>query len=413
LLATKARSSLKSSALSQRQSPTVGGGLLVLMAWGGLMRVALGYKTELDPNDRQAAKFRRFAWIRDFVFNLGLWEWERQYKRDMKPNAWKLRKQFNEAKREYFPEALEAPYAVTETAFRDLGDAFKHFFRRVKNGEEPGYPKMAHGAQSFCVRNIDVEHDRVRITGVGWVNLKERGYIPTTDTGKKFGTYATISKRAGRWFVSVLAYEDIEPVDINGHVMGVDLGIHHLAVCSDGKVFENPKALTQGLRKLGRLGKELARRKKGGKNWKKTKAKLQKAHYRVSNIRESALHEVSSYLVRKAPHMVVIEDLNIKGMVKNRHLARAVSDAAFYKLRRQIEYKSEWAGIEVLVADRWMPSSKTCSRCGCIKEDLTLADRMFVCEHCGYEVDRDLNAAMNLAALGERTNGAGLPGELT
>jgi len=93
-------------------------------------------------------------------------------------------------------------------------------------------------------------------------------------------------------------------------------------------------------------------------------------------------------------------------------LARAVSDAAFYKLRRQIEYKSEWAGIEVLVADRWMPSSKTCSRCGCIKEDLTLADRMFVCEYCGYEVDRDLNAAMNLAALGERSNGAGLPGEL-
>jgi len=377
------------------------------------MQAILGYKTELAPNDKQVAQFRHFAWIRDFVFNLGLWEWQRQYKRDMKPNAWKLRKQFNAAKREYFPEALEAPYAVTEAAFRDLGDAFKHFFRRVKNGEEPGYPKTSCGARSFCVRNIKVEADRVRIQGIGWVRLKERGYIPTTDSGKRFGVYTTISRRAGRWFISVPVYEEMGPADLHSHVLGIDLGVHHLAVCSDGQVFENPKALDAGLREIGRLGRELARRKNGGKNWHKTKAKLQKAHHHVSNVRKYALHEVSSYVVDSAPNTVVIEDLNVSGMVRNRRLARAVSDVGFHELRRQIEYKAEMAGIKVLVADRWVPSSKTCSRCGCIKEDLTLADRMFVCEHCGYEVDRDLNAAMNLAALGERTNGAGLPGELT
>jgi len=307
---------------------------------------------------------------------------------------------------------LEAPYAVTEAAFRDLGDAFKHFFRRVKNGEKPGYPKTSCGARSFCVRNIEVGVDRVRIQGIGWVRLKECGYIPTTDSGKGFGVYATISRMAGRWFISVPIYEEVEPADLNGHVLGIDLGVHHLAVCSDGQVFENPKALDAGLREIGRLGRELARRKKGGKNWHKTKAKLQKAHYHVSNVRKYALHEVSSYVVDSAPNTVVIEDLNVSGMVKNHHLARAASDVGFHELRRQIEYKAEMAGIKVLVADRWMPSSKTCSRCGCIKEDLTLADRMFVCEHCGFEEDRDLNAAMNLATLGERSNGAGLPGEL-
>lgn len=377
------------------------------------MSILRAYKTELAPNNYQTTQFEKFAWIRDFVFNLGLREWQRQYKNGERPSAWKLRKQFNGIKREYFPEVLEAPYAVTEAALGNLDAAFQNFFRMIRRGKSGGYPKeSSYKTHSFCVRNTTIEGNRVHITHVGWVRLKERGYIPTTNSGRKFGTYVTISRRAGRWFISVVVYEAGEDIDCNRNVVGVDLGIHHLATCSNGKVFDNPKALNGKLREIGRLNKELSRRKRGGKNWHKTKEKLQKAYYHVANIRKHALHEVSSYLVGLAPHIIVLEDLNISGMMKNRHLACAISDVGFYELKRQIKYKSEWADIEVLIADRWMPSSKTCSNCGYIRADLALADRTFSCEHCGFEIDRDLNAAMNLAAFGERSNGAGLPVEL-
>jgi len=366
------------------------------------MKIARAYKTELNPNNQQASQFQRFAEVRRFVFNIGLREWQCAYERGDKPSAYGLKKQFNEVKDDYFPNVRDAPYAVTEGAFRDLGDAFKHFFRRVKNGEKPGYPRFKRGANSFAVRSTRFEDDRVRITGVGWVRLKECGYIPTTDSGAKFGTYATISRRAGRWFISLLVYEDIEvPSNGCGDVIGVDLGLHHLVVCSDGTMFDRSRALEQAERKVRRLNKELARRKKGGRNWHKTKRKLQVAHYRVSTARQHWLHQISHYLTEeRRPSMIVLEDLNVRGMMSNHCLAKALSEASFGELRRQIEYKAEPLGIDVFVVDRWFPSSKTCSRCGCIKDDLTLSDRVYHCDECGFEIDRDLNAALNLAAMG-------------
>jgi putative transposase len=362
------------------------------------------YRTELDPNNEQATLFQGFAEIRKFVFNVGLWEWQYQYENGGKPSAYKLKKQFNADKDRLFPWVRTAPYAVTEAAFRDLGDAYKQFFRRVKTGETPGYPKRKRYATSFSVRNTRVMQDRVRITGVGWVRLKERGYLPTTDSGLTFGTYATISRRAGRWFISVVVEENA-PVLTDPHdtVIGVDFGIKALATCSNGKVFHNPKALDQALTRLGRLNKELARRKPGGSNWRKTKAKLQRAHKRVGDIRRHVQHQVSHYLTYEVqPDVIVLEDLNVKGMTSNGHLARAVSDVGFYELRRQVQYKADWLGIDVVLADRWYPSSKTCSRCGEKRDDLTLADRVFECPACGFTLDRDLNAARNLAALGKR-----------
>ena len=366
-------------------------------------KIARAYKTELNPNNWQASKFDRFAWVSMAVFNVGLREWKRVYENDGKPSAYGLKKRFNAVKDDVFPWARSAPYAVTEAAFGDLGDAFKHFFRRVKNGEEPGYPKHKKDKSSFAVRGLKVKSDRVYIQGVGWVRLKERDYIPTTDSGLKFGTYATISKRAGHWYISALVYEDMPELnDRHKHiVIGVDFGIKELATCSNGKVFKNPKPLVEAERKLNRLQRELARRKKGGSNWQKTKRKLQRAHKRVADIRSHTLHEISSYLTTEVrPRTIVIEDLNVKGMMKNHHLAKAISDVGFGELRRQIEYKAEWYGIEVVLADRWYPSSKTCSRCGVIKSDLTLSDRTFVCDDCGLQIDRDYNAALNLAALG-------------
>ena len=196
-------------------------------------------------------------------------------------------------------------------------------------------------------------------------------------------------------------------------MIGVDFGIKVLSTCSNGRVFENPKPLADAQRKLRRLSKELARRKKGGTNWHKTKTALAKMHKRVADVRSHTLHQVSDYLTQEVrPVCIVIEDLNVRGMVRNHSLARAISDVGFGELRRQIEYKAGWLGIEVLIADRWYPSSKTCSRCGVVKSGLTLSDRTYSCG-CGLVIDRDLNAALNLAALGQnRQTGGDSPAEM-
>jgi len=369
--------------------------------------IVKAYKVPLDPTDRQATLFECYAYVGICVYNLALREWARQYEAGEKPSAFALKRQFNAMKHARFPYVTEAPYSVTEAAFRNLGNAFQNFFRRVKNGETPGYPRCKRDSRAFALRDTKVERDRVRLTGVGWVRLQERGRIP--NDALKYGVYATVSRAAGRWYISVLVEEPApELQDRHATIMGVDFGLHALAVCSNGRVFENPKALTAAQVKLARLQKELARRRKGGANWHKTQAKLQRAYAAVTAIRTHTVHQVSDYLTQEVrPACIVLEDLNVSGMLKNHKLARSISDAAFSELRRQVEYKAAWYGIEVIIADRWFPSSKTCNRCGTIKSGLTLSDRTFVCDDCGFTLDRDLNAALNLAAYGRNRQTGG------
>jgi len=361
------------------------------------------YKTELKPNNKQATFFWRCAGVGRFVFNWGLATWKQQYDDGEKPSAYGLRVQFNAIKRDECPFVTEVPYAVTESAFQNLKSAFQHFFRRVKNGDKKvGYPKFKsrkHPKQSFRVRNTEVEHDRVRITGIGWVRLKERGYIPTAG---KYGVYATISLKAGRWYISVLVEnQDEAPINKSTLVVGADFGLKMLVVLSNGETFENPHCLKEAMSKLNRLQRELSRRKQGGSNWRKTKLKLQRQHAKVARIRVHILHNISHHITADLrPRVIILEDLNVSGMVSNHHLAQAISDVGFYELRRQIEYKAARYGCDVLLASQWYPSSKTCSRCSWHNKDLTLGDRIFNCPECGLELDRDLNAAMNLAKLG-------------
>ena len=193
-----------------------------------------------------------------------------------------------------------------------------------------------------------------------------------------------------------------DPEPGQGEPLGVDFGIKTLAYCSDGTTFENPKALANGERKLKRLQREFARRKRGGKNREKTKRKIAKCHAKIANIRKHALHNVSYHVTAKTkPSTVVVEDLNVKGMMANHCLAKAIADVSFGELRRQIEYKGHWFGVDVVTAGRFYPSSKTCSGCGSVKPLLKLSERKFVCEKCGMVIDRDLNAAKNLASLVE------------
>jgi len=204
--------------------------------------------------------------------------------------------------------------------------------------------------------------------------------------------------------VSVQCKQEIEVTQATGEPIGVDLGIKELAVTSDGRRFENPKPLKKAQTKLKRLQRELSRRKKGGKNREKTRKKIAKAYQRIANIRRDTLHKATSAIVAKTkpdserPSGVVLEDLNVSGMLANHCLAQAISDVGFAEFRRQLEYKTVWYGSELIVADRFFPSSRLCRHCGCINSELKLSDRVWTCD-CGAVHDRDLNAAINLKNL--------------
>jgi putative transposase len=224
----------------------------------------------------------------------------------------------------------------------------------------------------------------------------------------------TVSEQAGTWFVSVQVEEEppkgarqAEPRIAFGDTIGIDLGVKTLATLSDGRVIANPKPLGSHLKKLKRLSREHARKQKGSKNRHKAARKLARLHAHIANIRKDMLHKVTSLIVAKTkpdherPRVIVLEDLNISGMLKNRKLSRAIADVGMYEFKRQIQYKAFFAGSRVIFANRWEPSSKTCSACGWYCPALALEHRVFACHDCGYVTDRDYNAAKNLAALAE------------
>lgn len=228
------------------------------------------------------------------------------------------------------------------------------------------------------------------------LRLKERGYLSVE------GVHilsASVSERAGRWFVSVQVEMDIPDLRaIEKPVVGIDLGILAMATVSDGTRIENPHALKRDLRKIKRLQREVSRREKGSANQEKARQKLAQAHLRVANVRKDALHQTTSLLAR-TKSAVVLEDLNVSGMMKNHHLAQAIADVGFHEFRRQMVYKGQWYGCQVILAPRFYPSSKRCSHCGHIKVEMNLSERIYICDHCGLMIDRDLNAAINLEQL--------------
>lgn len=361
------------------------------------------YKTELKLNNKQKTFFNRCFGATRFVYNWGLCEWKRQYEGGMKPSRYGLCKQFNADKDRMAPWIREIPYAVTEAAFEALGRAYENFFRRVKQGankNQVGYPKFhnKYKNNSARFRNTVIEQERIRITGIGWVRLSQSGYIPVVERDK-YTLYATVSKRANKYFVSVQVEQQDQVCENKSGIIGVDLGIKSLAVCSDGTVYENVNSLRNHEKKLARLQRELSRRKKGGSNRKKTANKIARLHYKISCIRENALHNATTGIINKSPEAIVLENLNVAGMMRNHRIAKSIADASMSEFSRQITYKADWRGIELIQADRFYPSSKRCSNCGNVKAELSLSERTYRCDVCGEVIDRDLNAAKNLAAL--------------
>jgi len=378
------------------------------------MKRIRGYKTELDLNDRQRTACVKHAGAARYAYNWGLRRKMDAYQATGKsPTAIDLHRELNVLKKSELGWMYEVSKCAAQEALRDLDRAFANFFRRVKLKQQGklkgpvGFPRFKSrkaGLGSFRLTgSIHVYEDRIQLPRLGRLRLKERGYLATN--GVKILS-ATVSERAGRWFVSVQVEEDVpDPTPARGERLGVDLGVKTLAMRSDGISYENPKALHRAQKKLRRLQRKLSRQQKGSRNREKTRRRIARLHYRIANVRRDSLHKATSDILARAkpdierPRAVVLEDLNVRGMLQNHCLARAISDVGMHEFGRQVQYKAAWGGTEVVIADRWYPSSKRCSgsRCGEVKDDLDLSQRVYQCDRCGLVIDRDLNAARNLA----------------
>jgi putative transposase len=373
--------------------------------------VQRAYKTELALNDKRLTACRRHAGAARWAYNWGLARKQEAYRATGKSlSAIDLHRELNALKRTDVPWLYAVSKCAPQEALRNLDRAFAHFFRRAELKQQGklhgklGYPtrkSKKRGLGGFRLTGtISVSLDAVHLPRLGRLRLKERGYLPA-GSGKVLS--ATVTEQEGHWYVSVLVkQEHVVPAN-RGPAVGVDLGIKRLATLSDGHVEENPRHLKRRLKKLKRLHRAVTRKVKGSQNRKKAARRLGTAYRTVANQRANTVHQFTSRLA-KTKSVVVIEDLNVAGMLKNHHLALAISDVGWGAFRRQLTYKAAWYGCRVVVASRWEPSSKTCSGCGWVDGDLTLAERTFRCENparpdCGLVLDRDLNAAINLAKL--------------
>lgn len=361
------------------------------------MLVQRGYKTEIQPNNKQKTLLAKNAGAARYAFNWALNLKKQAFEKKEKiPNAIELHRQLNELKKEELPWMYEVSKCSPQEALRNCDTAFTNFFRRCKQKKKgkKGFPKFKskkNGLGGFRLTGtIRVSDTHIQLPRLGKLKLKETGYLPTE--AKILS--ASVSERAGRWFVSIQVEEEIHPPTKTKNEVGVDLGIKTLATVSDGELFDNPKVLRSRLERLQRLSRRLSRKVKGSKNRKKAARKLAKLHYRIACIRRDTIHKITTHLT-KTKSKVVIEDLNVSGMMKNRKLSRAIADLGLFEFRRQLEYKGKWHGCEIVVADRFFPSSKQCSSCGRLKNNLELADRVYECG-CGLNIDRDMNAAINL-----------------
>ncbi len=370
------------------------------------METFRSYRVELDPSNKQRTVLLKHAGAARFAWNWALTRRKQEYKITGKSSNYiEQNKQLNALKGTDFPWLYEVSKCAPQCALQDLDRAYQHFFRRVRTGEKSGFPKFKsrkNGIGSFRLTGlIHIAATSIKLPRIGWLRLREHEYIPVDDTCILF---ATVSEIAGHWFVSVGCKQETENTIASGEPIGIDLGIKSMAIVSDGRKFENPRALKRAHVNLKRLQRELSRRKKGGKNREKTRQKIAGAHYRIANIRRNAIHKATSAIVAKSkpdserPSVIVIEDLNVAGMVKNHKLAQAISDVGFSEFRRQLEYKAAWYGSKLILADRFFPSSRLCRHCGRVNPELKLSDREWICG-CGAVLDRDLNAALNLKNL--------------
>lgn len=286
------------------------------------------------------------------------------------------------------PWYYESSKCAPQYALRHLASAWGDCFNKKKG--RPKFKKKGRNDSFTLDGSIKVDHFKIQVPKIGWLKTYER--LPQNFKPKS----VTISRQADRWFVSFkIEIESLATVK-KVNVCGVDLGVKTLATLSTGEVFISAKSYRKLENKLARLQRIVSRRELKSANWYKAQSKVARLHKRIADIRQDTLHKLTTYLA-KNHGQIVIEDLNVSGMLANHKLAKSIADMGLFEFRRQLDYKCQLYGSELIIADRWFPSSKTCSKCGCKKETLTLSDRIFKCSDCNFEIDRDLNASYNLA----------------
>lgn len=373
------------------------------------------YKIEINPTDEQKSKIHQTIGVSRFVYNFYITHNKEVYEKEGKfISGMEFSKWLNN---EYIPNNQDMKWIkdvsskATKQAIINADKAFRDFFKGTK-----GFPrfkkKKNQDVKAYFPKNNKtdwtLERHRVKIPTLGWVRLKEFGYIPINSIVKS----GTVSQKANKYYVSILVEEDDLKISkpINEGI-GIDLGIKDFAICSDKKIYKNinktstvkkiEKKLKREQRKLSRKYESLKIRNKKEKgeatrqNIQKQVVKVQKLHQRLNNIRTDYINKTISSIIKQEPSYITIEDLNIKGMMKNKHLSKAVASQKFFEFKTKLNSKCKQSNIELRIVDKFYPSSKTCSCCGSIKKDLKLSDRVYKCK-CGLIIDRDLNASINL-----------------
>ncbi|MDK0574740.1 transposase [Clostridium perfringens] len=390
-----------------------------------MKKLKRAYKVEINPTDEQKSKIHQTIGVSRFIYNFYIARNKEIYHREGKfISGMDFSKWLN---KEYIPNnqdkkwIKEVSSKATKQAIMNGDKAFRDFFKGAK-----GFPrfkkKKNQDVKAYFPKNNKtdwtLERHRVKIPTLGWVRLKEFGYIPVNSIVKS----GTVSQKADRYYVSILVEErdikisnsniGIKIANTNNEGLGIDLGIKEFAVCSDGIKFKNinktstvkkvEKKLKREQRKLSRKYESLKirnKKEKGGnatsQNIQKQVVKVQKLHQRLRNIRTDYINKIVSSIIKQKPSYITIEDLNVKGMMKNKHLSKAIASQKFFEFKTKLTVKCKENHIELRIVDRFYPSSKTCSSCGKVKKDLKLSDRIYKCD-CGFTIDRDLNASINL-----------------
>jgi len=370
------------------------------------MRVTQAFRFELAPNEGQKKALAQHLGAARFAYNWGLSLCLKALERKEKvPSAPELHKAWNAWKRENAPWWTEVSKCAPQEAFRDLEKAFKAW--RAGRGKLPRFKrkKLTPDNTARLTGSIRVLPRHIQLPRIGRVRSKEatEGLLRLLEEGKARILSATLSREADRYYVSLtceVERPDPRPREVKGEddVVGVDLGLSAFAVLSDGTRIEAPRPLARKLRLLKRRSKQFSRKRKGSNNQKKAALRLARLHRKVKNLRQDFLHKLTTWLARTKP-VIVVEDLNVRGLSRGR-LSRSVADVGWGAFRRMLAYKAEWYGATLVVAPRSFPSTRLCSRCGHLHGRIPLSQRVFRCGACGLEMDRDLNAALNLRAYG-------------
>ena len=378
-----------------------------------MWKLLKSFKTEINPSEEQKVKIHKTIGTCRFIYNFYLAHNKELYNNGEKfMSSNRFRVWLNNKYLSEHPEYSWIKEAYSKAVIQSVNNgqpAFTRFFNH-----ESAFPKFKKKGRSdvkmYFVKNnpkdCRCERHRINIPSLGWVRIKEKGYVPTTKDGYVVKS-GTASMKADRYYVSVLVEISNNKIADNSNAgIGIDLGLKDFAIVSNGKTYKNinksarlKKLEKQLIREQRCLSRKYENLKKGEvtqrANIQKQKLKVQKLHHKIDNIRTDYINKTIAEIVKTKPSYITIEDLNVNGMMKNRHLSKAVASQKFYEFRTKLQIKCNENGIELRIVDRWYPSSKTCHCCGAIKKDLKLSDRIFKCS-CGYVEDRDLNAALNL-----------------